>query len=176
MELQEYPLLHEPDLMLTVLRVGLHEAGSLDDCVQHLCALLELAKERPPAALVELRERLVAARAKLARAGLVEEEDEGRFRTTPRGRKVLAEHPDGVDETLLMQFEAFRTTLGRPSRADQAPERFSPEYESGYAAFLAGRQLADNPHPADSCTFLKWANGWSQARDDAPEPRIAITP
>ena len=90
-----------------------------------------------------------------------------------RGREVLHDNPDGVDDTVLMQLPEFRPINGHSAiapavaRAPAASQR-APDtgYQSGFEAFLAGISLADNPHPPDVRAYLDWENGWSQARDE----------
>jgi restriction system protein len=173
MDLDEAPLLHEPDLMLAVLRVGAAKSGTLDDCIDHLRLLRRCAQIDELVPEVVVRSRLETALAKLHRARLIEAKEPGRFRITARGRRILADNPDGVDDTVLMQLPEFRSTNGRagrgasprsaPVRAERAP---TIDYHRGYEACLAGANLADNPHPRDVRAYLDWANGWSQARDD----------
>jgi len=80
--------------------------------------------------------------------------------TTPGGQRSA-----GSRDRVLIQLDEFRAELacGNPSTDD---EQIGP-YEEGFAAYAAGTGLADNPYPADSCAHLHWANGWSQARDEA---------
>lgn len=164
MDSDERPLLHEPDLMLAILRVAAQE-GTLDDCIAHLRSLLRLAKEPAPEDEAGLRARLAEARERLELARLIAPLNGQRFRLTTRGRSVLVENPQGVDDTVLVQFEEFRSAILAERSAPSATT--SAEYERGYAAHLAGLGLADNPHAADSAAHLEWENGWSQARDDA---------
>jgi ribosome modulation factor len=159
--------------MLAVLRVGAAQSGTLDDCIDHLRLLRQTAQIAEPIPEVEVRARLHTVLAKLHRAGLIEAPAPGRFRITARGRQVLADNPDGVDDTVLMQLPEFRSVNGHagpgassrraPITAERAP---SIDYHRGYEACLAGANLADNPHPRDVRAYLDWANGWSQARDD----------
>lgn len=167
MDLYEYPLLHEADLMLAILRVGAQGGGTLDDCRAQLQTLLEHAQEDPPIDPGELRERLEVCRLKLGQARLIESQGE-RFEITPRGRDVLAANPGGVDETVLMQFEEFRAAVD-VGEAPPPGRPVPPEYDAGYTAFAAGRPFTDNPHPFDSRQHQEWQNGWSQARDRRAE-------
>jgi restriction system protein len=165
MDFEESPLLHEPDLMLAVLRVAATEAGTLDDCVEHLRVLRRTAQVDELVPEAEVRARLERARATLRRAGLVELGGGGRLRITARGRRILAENPDGVDATVLMRLEEVRPVSGH--RVAAPPQRTpSTDYQRGYGAYLAGAGLAENPYPRDVRAYLDWENGWSQARDD----------
>ena len=182
MDRDESTLLHDPDLMLAVLRVGAAKLGTLDDCIEHLRVLRKSARIDEPLPEEEVRARLRTAEAKLRRAKLVEA-TAGRFRITARGRQVLADNPDGVDDTVLMQLPEFRdanghtyppgTSRSTPTTPERAP---SVDYQRGYEACLGGATLADNPHAPDVRAYLDWENGWSQARDEQlsqhprPEP------
>jgi restriction system protein len=171
--LDEAPLLHEPDLMLAVLRVAAVKTGTLDDCIAHLRALRQCAQLEEPMPEAEVRAMLETAEAKLRRAGLIEAPAPGRFRITARGRQVLDDNPDGVDDTVLMQLPEFRPVNGHSlsaaaaaAAAAAAPRASNADYHGGFEAFLAGASLADNPHPPDVRAYLDWENGWSQARDE----------
>jgi ribosome modulation factor len=145
----------------------------LDDCIDHLRLLRKSAQIDEPLPEGPVRAGLRTALAKLHRARLIEAPEPGRFRITARGRQVLADNPDGVDDTILKQLPEFRSVNGHsspgassrhaPTRAERTP---SADYHRGYEACLAGANLADNPHPRDVRACLDWANGWSQARDD----------
>ena len=119
MDLDEAPLLHEPDLMLAVLRVGSQGDATPCACVEHLRRLREQAHEPPVVPEADVRAGLEAVMCKLARAKLIERLPQSGFRTTARGREVLAANPRGVDDTVLMQFDEFRAAL----RPRQAPAR-----------------------------------------------------
>jgi restriction system protein len=171
--LDDAPLLHEPDLMLAVLRVAAVKAGTLDDCIAYLRTLRRCARIAEPMPEAEVRVMLEAAAAKLRRAALIEAPAPGRFRITARGRQVLEDNPDGVDDSVLMQLPEVRPVNGHAvtppgTRAAEAPapRASTADYRSGFEAFLAGASLADNPHPPDVRAYLDWENGWSQARDD----------
>jgi hypothetical protein len=183
MDLDDSPLLHEPDLMLAVLRVGAGKAGTLDDCIEHLRLLRASAQVDEPLPEAEVRAGLHTVLAKLHRAGLIEAPTPGRFRITARGREVLADNPDGVDETVLMRLAEYRSANGHSYRG--ASSRNAPgtaarastvDYQRGYEANLAGASLADNPHPPDVRAYLDWENGWSQARDDHLRQRLDAEP
>jgi ribosome modulation factor len=159
--------------MLAVLRVGTAKPGTVDDCIDHLRLLRKSAQIDEPLPEIEVRARLRTALAKLHRARLIEVLAPGRFHITARGRQILADNPDGVDDTVLMQLPEFRSVNGHAgpqasSRRAQVTAERAPtvDYHRGYEACLAGANLADNPHPRDVRAYLDWANGWSQARDD----------
>ncbi len=170
MERDDSVLLHEPDLMLAVLRIGAARAGTLDACIDHLRALRDRAKVEHRLPEAEVRARLQAITAKLDRASLIEWPAASRFQITARGREVLADHPSGVDDSVLMQLEDRRAPTRQPATVLEPPAPKASEYDAGYEAYGEGRGLADNPHPSDARAHLDWQNGWSEARDQAVPP------
>ena len=171
MEHDEAILLHEPDLMLAVLRVAAARAGTLDACIDHLRALRDRAEVEDRVPEADVRAELQAITAKLDRASLIEWPGASRFEITARGRQVLADHPSGVDDGVLMRLEAGRAPTGRPAMVFEPSAPKASAYDAGYEAYGEGRGLADNPHPNDARAHLDWQNGWSQARDDAARRR-----
>ncbi len=169
MERDDSVLLHEPDLMLAVLRVAAARAGTLDACIDHLRALRDRAEVEHRVPEAEVRARLQAVTAKLDRASLIEWPGASRFRITARGRQVLADHPAGIDDGVLMQLEAAGSPTGQPATVLEVVAPEGSEYDAGYEAHGEGRSLADNPHPPDARAHLDWQNGWSQAHDDAAQ-------
>jgi restriction system protein len=167
MDLEEPTLLHEPDLMLAVLRVAAVGSGTLDDCLEHLRQLRRYAQVDEPMPESEVRGRLETVQAKLRLAGLIEVGSSGRCRITAFGRRVLADNPGGVDDSVLMQLRKPRRLNGHRAGREPPARVPSVDYQRGYEGFLAGANLADNPFPRDVCAYLDWENGWSQARDDA---------
>jgi hypothetical protein len=174
MERDESVLLHEPDLMLAVLRVAAARAGTLDACIEHLRELRDRAEVEHRVPEADVRAQLLAITARLDRASLIEWPQASRFRITARGRQVLADHPSGVDDSVLVRLE-------KPSAVDDTGDRTTPlqapvsgaskasAYDLGYQAFGEGLSVADNPHPSDARAHLDWQNGWSEARDQAAQ-------
>src|SRR3546814_21065090 len=99
MDFYEYPLLNVPELMLTVLKVASRHSASLQDCIAQMRCNLRRANESPPVSEAEMREHLGLAVRNLKAALLIEPVVGDRFRITRRGRRVLTDHPCGVDET-----------------------------------------------------------------------------
>jgi restriction system protein len=170
MERDDSVLLHEPDLMLAVLRVAAARAGTLDACIDHLRDLRDRAEVEHRVPVADVRARLEAITAKLDRASLIEWPGASRFQITARGRQVLADHPAGVDDSVLTGLEAPSAPGGRPATAFEPPASQASAYDAGYQAYGEDRGLADNPHPGDARAHLDWQNGWSQARDQAARP------
>lgn len=165
---EEPVLLHEPDLMLAILRAASSGPAGPEEAAARLRAHLAAAREPPPADPADLRQRLERAASLLAAAGALEPAGGERCRLTESGRRLLAEHPDGVDESVLRRLPAFRAFLAarRPERPVEDPRL--PAYEAGLRAFAEGQPFADNPHAADTADHLGWENGWSEARDGGP--------
>jgi len=166
MEREESPLLHEPDLMLAVLRVGATGTGTLDACIEQLRRLRRCARVHELVPEAEVRARLEGVVGKLGRAQLIERPTARGWRITSRGRQVLAEHPDGVDDSVLIRFASFQAAGDRTAGSHEASIPHRSHYDLGYEAYGRGRGLADNPQPPDVRAALDWQNGWSQARDD----------
>ena len=170
LEDDEPVLLHEPDLMLAILRAARQGPAGLDDAMARLHANLAAAHERPPEPGGDLRRRLEHAALLLRGADAIAPAGDGRFRLTARGARLLADHPDGVDETVLLAFPEFRAfvTALNPHRSEDDPRL--PAFQTGMQAFAEGRSIADNPHAFDSVDHLAWECGWSEARE-ANKPR-----
>ncbi len=167
MEFFEYPLLHYPDLMLALLREGERGEAGLNDALGRLEAELSRADEKPPVSREEALARLGVARQRLVEAGLLDDRGEGRYAITERGRKALAEHPDGIDDTVLMGYEEFRAAVSRRAAHDEPEDAAGTAFRQGYSAFLAAQPHAANPHREDTAAHNGWENGWFAGRDEA---------
>ena len=171
MEFQERPLLNYADLSLVLLKAGLESETTLDETAGAVRRLLEQARQGDPPADADLYRHLGRIRQDLTIAGLVEPVGAEGFRTTPRGRQALNEHPMGLDHSVLASFPEFQATL--PQKGRWPAEGAEGGYSQGYSAYLDGRRPEDNPHLSDSAEHLNWQNGWSEARDmqgGLPEP------
>src|SRR6266702_8667173 len=71
-------------------------------------------------------------------AALLTSTEGDRFIATRRGRERLAEHPAGIDESVLMQFPEFRAFIQRSARRPPPEDPRSDQYDEGYAAHQAG--------------------------------------
>jgi restriction system protein len=180
MELTEYPLLHEVDLMLTLLKVATEGPASIEDAAGQLKRNLQSVGETPPVSDAEFQTYLSRARDRLCQAVLLAPLDDGRFAITPRGKQALSDHPDGIDDSVLMNFPEFRAFIeagaGRPVKRigsndnDNSGGGDDPrivEFDQGYVAFREGISLQANPYEHDRVMHLAWENGWCEARDDA---------
>jgi restriction system protein len=163
---EEPVLLHEADLMLAILRAA-HEGpaglpGALTVLLDHLAA----AREPVPAWFeVELRRRLGKAIDRLAGAGAITCLDGEGFELTDRGALLLANHPGGVDQSVLLAFPEFRAYVAAQRRPEPKEDPHLSAFEAGLRAFNEGQSFGDNPHPTDSADHLAWECGWSEARE-----------
>lgn len=155
-------LLHEPDLMLALLHAAEDGPATADAAAARLRRLRDAAGEAD-VVNEEVMRRLERAAAALRAAGAL---TEGAPRITGRGRDLLAAYPEGVDETVLMQFPEFRAFVAAGSHGRRDDPRL-PAYDAGQRAFAAGEPLTANPFTQDSVDHLAWENGWSEARDQA---------
>ena len=167
----DVPLLNYPDLMEAVLKAaadGGREGATLAAAEARLLANVALARERPGRSAADLRARLERALRYLRAACLVEDSDDAAaFRITARGREVLAAHPMGVDDSVLMAFPEFRAFIRSISGSPPA-EAHETVFDSGYAAYARGADPSDNPYDFDTGEHLAWENGWFEARDEDP--------
>jgi hypothetical protein len=171
MEDDEPILLHEPDLMLAILRSARQEPASLDDAMARLLAHVADAHERAPRQQDELRRRLEGLVAPLLSAGAIVPAGDDRFRLTERGTRLLAEHPDGIDASVLCAFPEFRAFMAWLGRERPRDDPHWPASEAGMLAFAEGRPNVDNPHAFDSADHLAWECGWFEASDEARRGR-----
>jgi restriction system protein len=124
----------------------------------------------------------------LAQAGLLERPQRGTTRITPRGREILAQHPDHIDNSVLTQFPEFqdflnraRTTAppsGKPTNGPAQPQATPEEaidvaYREMHAA-LAGEVLSrilDKPAEFFETVVLDvlLAMGYGGSREDAAQ-------
>jgi restriction system protein len=176
MELTDYPLLHEADLMLTLLKVAAQGPASLEDAIRRLKHNLHSVGESPPVSDEELLTHLSRVREHLVQAVLLVPQGDGRLAITPRGMQALSEHTGGIDDSVLMNYPEFRAFIeakaGHPMKTvgDKDVPGDDPrlvEFDQGYAAFNDGLDINDNPHSRDTPMHIAWENGWSEAKDDA---------
>ena len=161
MDFEERPLLHFPDLVLTLLRAAAERAATVADASRLLAAQLVRAREPPAPAPGELAAHLDRARSHLVAARLLDMVDGRRFRITPRGRVSLRRHPEGIDDGVLAEFPEFRAWLVRARAAVADPRR--REFQRGWAVRLTGGGMTDNPYSADTAQHGAWEDGWLEA-------------
>lgn len=162
-------LLQEPDLMLALLRAARRAPEVLDDAVARLLANLAAAGAPPPAP-DELRARLQEAAGLLVGAGALAIAGDDHYGITARGTALLAEYPDGVDQSVLHRFPEFRAYVAEHSHHEEPEDVRLPAFEAGMRAFTRGAGNDANPHALDSADHLAWECGWSDARDSVRQP------
>jgi len=158
------PLLHEPDLMLALMRAARERPAGLDAAAERLAANLAAA-HAPAADPAELRRRLARAAALLQGAGVLSPADPGTFRLTESGARLLAQHPDGIDQSVLERLPEFRAYLVARDRRHAAADRRESTFDSGFRAFRDGRPMDANPFDPDTPDHQVWENGWCDGRD-----------
>ena len=163
---EEPILLHEQDLMLALLHAGAEGPATIQGAVSRLRGLRASAGETD-AVDSEVMQRLRRAAMTLRAAGALARSDAGTLKITDRGRALLAAHPDGVDETVLMQFAEFRAFIAASGPRGPRDDPRTPAFDAGQRAFAAGEPLTANPFTFDSVDHLAWENGWSEARDES---------
>jgi hypothetical protein len=100
--------------------------------------------------------------ADLVHIELIEDVPESRAVGGTRRREASTSRACGAGATVAIQPEEFRAELAcGNSQANPEP------YEEGFGAYASGAGLPDNPYHGDNCAHQQWANGWSQARDEA---------
>jgi hypothetical protein len=174
-------LLHETNLMLAILRASRDGPAGLEAAMARLEANLAAAREPAPADRGDLERRLREAGRLLEAARALAPAGPGRYRLTGRGERLLAEHPDGVDQSVLGRFAEFRQFLAERTsgtgsaggpRQSGPYQRIGPHddprldaYTDGMQAYREGKPLDANPYDGDSNGHLGWENGWCEARD-----------
>ena len=165
MDLSEFPLLNRPALMLLMLKAAAEGPVTLRDCWTRLATELGRIHERPDVPESVITAELGDVLKHLVAGGLLVPGKGDAFDLTHRGRKVLAEHPLGVDETVLATFPEYRAYLRNFARRTTFDDPRLPRYDEGYAARREGVALSENPYPPDSIDHLAWENGWSEGGD-----------
>jgi ribosome modulation factor len=96
------------------------------------------------------------------------------LRISTRGRKVLEQYPDGIDDTVLMGFREFRLWLQQTARHTPPEDTAARAYQEGWTAQLCGRPHSDNPYLPDTVRHQTWENGWFEARDEEVEHQPTV--
>lgn len=165
-------------IMLTVMRCAADGDTTMEPVLDRVLSDLRRSGPGAPAlkdkdALDELRRRLYWTREHLAAAGVIEITNGDRMRLTERGVSVLAQCPDGVDDSVLMQFPEFRTYIAGLQRQRIIAARRvlggdpASETQEGFVAFLEGRRAGENPYEADTHMHEAWDEGYWEGAADA---------
>jgi ribosome modulation factor len=167
-DLDEFPLLNEPSVMLVALRTADRGPAGPDDCLKQIQASLRQAGLDLPPDTGPVWRRIETSYRYLHIARLVERGHDGRFLITPRGRETLNAYPKGIDASVLVKFPEFRSFIRQPRNDNDGAHLREPmkEYEEGYIAGLAGRLITNNPYSSDQIAHLEWENGWCEALDE----------
>ncbi len=172
------PLMSRSSLMLTALR----RAAAGPTSIAALADVMRAARERigDPVRVnaATLEQRIATALDYLEGAQLIQRESDGTLAITERGRRVLTDHPTGIDGSVLSEFPEFRSFVHERAEhaartaQEAAPSPHpmpSPAYQEGYRAYRAGAPSSDNPYDEETINHLAWANGWFEARDQGQE-------
>ena len=81
-------------------------------------------------------------------------------------RRPLPARSCGSRDTVAIAPDEFQAELACGCQAGLDDQADAP-YEEGFVAYAAGVGIAENPYHGDNCAHQQWANGWSQARDEA---------
>lgn len=167
---REYPLLNTPNMVATVMRAASSRPVTLEGCVAALESVLGRAEEHPPFRSDEIADRLRVVVRMLTDARLLVDVGDAAFALTPRGRTVLADHPEGFDAADLMAFPDFARHVRALDRRTAALDPRAGGYDRGFAAYWSGHAPADNPYSPDTADHQAWENGWSEALDEDHQP------
>lgn len=163
----DHPLLSTASLTALIL----HSAGdgpvTLDSCSAKLDALFVRADREPGLPEDQRRVRLARQLNHLKIAEILRPDGDGRLHLTARGEKVLQEHPDGVDQTILVAFPEFAAYLQTTAHRSAGMDPRTASYDEGYAAFQDGQSFAANPYSENCVDHQSWENGWMQAYEKA---------
>lgn len=171
-------------IMLTVLRCAASGDTDMPSVLDRVLSDLKRSEPDAPAlqdeeALNELRRRLQWTREHLTAAGVIETTEGDRMHLTDRGASVLEQCPDGVDDSVLMQFPEFRTYVAGLQRQRIIAARRAlggdpaTETQEGFVAFLEGRRAGDNPYEADTHMHEAWDEGyWEGASEARLRPKV----
>ncbi|MCZ2207868.1 restriction endonuclease [Cylindrospermopsis raciborskii] len=123
------PIPDYQSLMLPVLQSAAQGEVKLGDVVTSLAKTLALTDEEVaqllPSGQKVFANRVSWAKLGLIKAELIESPRHGYFRITDQGKEVLRSNPTHIDNTFLMQFDAFRRFKESMKERQEASEVFS---------------------------------------------------
>ena len=171
MDLDDYPLLSEPNVMLLALKAATLAPAVPEDCLRQLEKSLRQIHKELPADMSALQHRVATAFHYLCIAGLLDPDEDGRGTITQRGKDMLRDYPKGIDSSVLVAFPEFRSFIHNPrslspQASDEPPVEPAREYDEGYSAGSKGGYLTDNPYDFETLAHLEWENGWCEAQDE----------
>ena len=94
---------------------------------------------------------------------------DGKWRLTERGIAALREHPDGLDQSDLMQYPEYAAHVRATAHHSSGMDPRENSYDQGYQARRDGLPLTANPYAFDSVDHQSWENGWMEAADEEPK-------
>lgn len=176
LEGNDYPLLHQVDLMTVWLKTLAEGGSTQEDALRRLHQNLKAAGEKPPVPDADLRDGLSHAAEHLCEAGAIAgaplESGAPAYAITPRGSRLIAAHPGGVDGSVLSQFPEYRSYL-KARRAGEAESGRHPgdalvqrRHDEGYTAYIQGLGHTANPYDVDTAEYHAWQDGWFEGRDE----------
>ena len=165
----DFPLLSTPSLVALIMHRA--EAGpvTLETCEAALADLFRQANEEPGLPPEELRQRLAGHLSDLEIARIMEPDADGKWRLTERGIAALKQHPDGLDQSDLMQYPEFAAHIRATAHHSSGMDPRETSYDLGYKARRDGQPLTANPYEFDSVDRQSWENGWMEAADEEPK-------
>ena len=115
-------------LMLPVLEFAALGETSIQACIAALADKLGLTEDQRGEVLPSGRQTVFSnrvhwAKTYLSQAGLLEITRRAHFKATPRGLAILAQHPERVDNEVLMQFPEFLAFRERSRARSERPGR-----------------------------------------------------
>lgn len=124
-------------LMLPVLRCAAVGEVSVPECIERFAPEVGLTdddlRELLPSGQALIANRTHWAKTYLARAGVIEMTRRGHFRATARGRALLSEHPDRVDNSVLARFPEFVAWREQRQSAEKGMAKTSASEPSAIA-------------------------------------------
>ena len=108
-------------LMRPLLRAAERGATTIPASLAELATEFHLSEEDRAALLPSGKQTVLSNRAHWAkqymvRAGLLDVSQRGHFVATPRGRQALIDHPDRIDNSVLMRFPEFASWRERSAQ------------------------------------------------------------
>ena len=149
--------------MLPLLQIAADgKEHSMSEAIQKLAELYKLTEEDQRTLLPSGQQRVFEnrvgwARTYLKKAGLLESPQRSYFQLTERGRQVLKNKPDKINNKFLRQYEEFKEFQSKSKKSDdkEVPETtVTPEeaFESAYEN-LRGELAAEILQYLKSCTW-----------------------
>jgi restriction system protein len=131
-------------LMLPVLKMAARGEVAIRDCISRIADEIGLSEAEwnellPSGKQTTFANRVHWARTYLAQAGLLEATRRGHVTITDRGRDILAQNPERVDNQLLLAFPEFQEFKRRrkPDGSEGPQDEAKPSLESTSAPVIS---------------------------------------